>query len=133
MPKVMIEVDVPEGRSVSEAEAAVKRCFDDNWFASWWHTSDIHSCANGWGDDDAKILTDEEAAEVLRLAEKYHDANIGINWDVLSCWIDQVKKTNPVSCCICKEELDREDLELVDDGSGDRICIECMHPEGEES
>lgn len=28
--------------------------------------------------------TIEQAEEVLRLADKYHDACIGINWDVLS-------------------------------------------------
>ena len=33
-------------------------------------------------------LTNEQAWEVLKLAERYHDANIGINWDVLSCHAD---------------------------------------------
>lgn len=36
-----------------------------------------------------------------------------------------------LKCCICEEGFDRDDLEIVDDGSGDLICVECMHPEGE--
>lgn len=92
MPKVMIEVDIPSGRSVSEAEAAVKRAFDPDWVASWWHISDIHGQANGWDFDEAQEITDEEAREVLRLMDKYHDANNGICWDVIDGWIDHVKE-----------------------------------------
>ena len=29
--KAMIEVDIPAGRSISEAHAAVKRAFDEDW------------------------------------------------------------------------------------------------------
>lgn len=35
-------------------------------------------------------LTDEQAWEVLQAARRYHDANIGINWDVLSCHADML-------------------------------------------
>ena len=34
--------------------------------------------------------TREQATEVLEMADKYHDANIGINWDVLSVYLDQI-------------------------------------------
>ena len=92
MPKVTIEVDIPAGRSVSEAEAAVKRHFDPDWMASWWHISDIHDCADGWdGDPDEHELTDEEARNVLRLLDKYHDCENGICWDVIYNWIEEVK------------------------------------------
>ena len=47
-----------------------------------------------WCIEDVKSLddnlTDEQAREVLRLAEKYHDCNIGISWDVLSYYISEV-------------------------------------------
>ena len=50
-----------------------------------------------WGVDDVFNLDDtlsiEEAREVLRLAEKEHDANVGINWDVLDSWILHVKES----------------------------------------
>ena len=29
--------------------------------------------------------------EVLKLAKRYHDANVGINWDVLEHWADSVR------------------------------------------
>ena len=90
--KVTIEIDLPKGVTKAEAEGAVKRAFDPDWIASWWHISDVHSCANGFDDDDAHDLTDEEAQEVLRLMSKYHDCEVGINWDVIDSWIDHVKK-----------------------------------------
>ena len=90
----MIEVDIPQGRSISEAVGAVKQFFDPDWMASWWHISDIHIQANiaeGIDSDEADEITDEQAREVLRLMDKNHDANIGINWDVIDHWIDYVK------------------------------------------
>ena len=92
MPKITIVIEIPAGRSASEAEAAVKRHFDTDWMASWWHISDIHSQANVESDDSPLELSDEEAREVLRLMDKYHDCNIGICWDVIDGWIDHVKQ-----------------------------------------
>ena len=92
---MMIEVDIPVGKSVAEAESAVKRAFDPDWIASWWHISDVQDLDDGWEDEDEpadpEALTDEEAREVLRLADKYHDCEEGINWDVLRGWIYHVK------------------------------------------
>ena len=36
-------------------------------------------------------LTEEQASEVLQLMKRRHDASIGINWDTISCHIDEVK------------------------------------------
>ena len=48
-----------------------------------------------WSVDDVKSiaadLTDDECRQVLSLAEKYHDATVGINWDVLEVWVDKVR------------------------------------------
>ena len=45
--------------------------------------------ASIWGIDDVLILRPdlslEQAWDVLQQAENYHDANIGINWEVLNC------------------------------------------------
>lgn len=84
--KVTIEIEVPAGRSVSEAEAAVKRHFDQNWMAEWWHTDDVIEQAEN---HDAQ-LTEEEAREVLRLMDKYHDCNYGHTWDSMDHCIDLV-------------------------------------------
>ena len=126
--KAMIEIEIPEGRSIADAEYAVKRTFDPNWVSEWWHTDDVSNHAEDMGE----TLTEEECQDVLRMMMHKHDCNIGINWEVIAYWIDQVVDDRPsVHCCICEEEFDRKDLEIVDDGSGDLICDDCMHPEGE--
>ena len=84
--KAMIEVDIPAGRSISEAHLAVKRAFDADWMSIWWHSDDIIEQA----ENIEEQLTYEEAREVLRLADKNHDSNIGISWEVLEWWIDYV-------------------------------------------
>jgi hypothetical protein len=90
--KTMIEVDIPQGRSVAEAEMAVKMHFDPNWMASWWHIDDIIEQDNGSEEEPYTDLTEEEAREVLRLMDKYHDCEVGICWDVIDGWIDHVKQ-----------------------------------------
>ena len=86
MPKFMIEVDIPQGRSVAEAEMAVKMTFNPDWMAEWWHIDDVATQAESQGE----TLTEEECREVLRLMEKYHNCEVGINWDVIDNWIDHV-------------------------------------------
>ena len=48
-----------------------------------------------WNIDDVKgrapDLTDDECRQVLELVERKHDANIGVNWDVLDYWIAEVR------------------------------------------
>jgi hypothetical protein len=43
-----------------------------------WDTSDVQEVRPD--------LTDDQAWEVLCLAKAEHDANIGINWDILDYW-----------------------------------------------
>ena len=58
----------------------------------------MDSISIGWDIDDVREearrkgqeLTLDESRETLRLAKKNHDASIGINWEVLSIWIDFV-------------------------------------------
>jgi hypothetical protein len=84
--KVIIEVDIPAHGSKAEAEMAVKRHFDPDWVAEWWHIDDIIEQAENCGEQ----VTEDEAREVLRLMIKEHDCNIGINWDVIDAWVDHV-------------------------------------------
>lgn len=86
MTKFMIAVDIPNGRSVAEAEMAVQRAFDPDWVSEWWHIDDVAMQAESQGE----TLTEEECREVLRLMEKYHNCEVGINWDVIDNWIDHV-------------------------------------------
>jgi hypothetical protein len=89
--KMMIEVDIPQGRSVAEAEMAVKMTFNPDWVAEWWHIDDIIQQDDGAEDESHSDLTEDEAREVLRLMTKEHDCEVGINWDVIDAWIDHVK------------------------------------------
>ena len=86
MPKVMIEVDIPEGRSVAEAQDAVKQHFDPNWMAEWWHIDDVIEQAENSGEQ----LTEDEAREVLMWMNKWHDCNNGHTWDSMDRCIDNV-------------------------------------------
>ena len=88
MPKVTIEVDIPVGRSVAEAEMAVKRHFDLNWVSEWWHIDDVQAQAENMGE----VLTEQECRDVLAMVMRKHDCNIGINWDVIDYWIDETLK-----------------------------------------
>jgi hypothetical protein len=69
-----------------------------------WHIeTEGDSIDSGWCIEDIRVMeedhevpekermTDEECREVLRLADRHHDASIGINWDVLQIWYDEVK------------------------------------------
>jgi hypothetical protein len=84
--KVTIEIDLPKGITKAEAEGAIKRAFDPDWVAEWWHIDDIIEQAENCGEQ----VTEDEAREVLRLMIKEHDCNIGINWDVIDAWVDHV-------------------------------------------
>jgi hypothetical protein len=89
MPKVMIEVDIPDGWKIPQSED-VKRLVDPDWMASWWHIDDVKESFNSEEDHEELNLTDDEAREVLRLADKYHDCEQGINWEVLYSWAEDV-------------------------------------------
>ena len=82
--KVMIEVDIPDGWKIPQPED-VKRLVDPDWMSSWWHTDDVIEQA-----EPDNQLTIEEAREILRLMDKYHDCEVGLNWDVIDAWIDHV-------------------------------------------
>ena len=49
-----------------------------------------------WCVEDVKSLdenlTDDECRQVLQMALRNHDATIGVNWDVLQCHIDELKR-----------------------------------------
>ena len=49
-----------------------------NWINCRWHIDDVREVR--------PELTDEQCRTVLRTAKRRHDANIGINWDVLAMW-----------------------------------------------
>ena len=87
--KVVVEFDLPEGQAIPDPREIVMLTSPD-WIASWWHIDDVREYYAG--DGKYVELSDEECREVLRLAEKYHDCDVGICWDSLNVWQDQVFK-----------------------------------------
>jgi hypothetical protein len=79
--KVMIEIDLPDGQAIPRADD-IKRLTDPDWICDWWHIDDVQSLQED--------LTDDECREVLKTIEHGFDATVGINWDVISYYIDQV-------------------------------------------
>lgn len=53
----------------------------------FWHKEDVISQAKNLGYE----LTDEEANDIMYNIEQSFDANIGVNWDVISEHIRYVK------------------------------------------
>jgi hypothetical protein len=80
--RVTIDIDLPEGQQLPTA-TDILRLTSKDWIASWWHIEDVKGCV----DYD---LTDDQAREVLRIADKTHDAENGINWTVLQTIADQL-------------------------------------------
>lgn len=85
--KHIIEIELPDGQAVPSA-ADIVRLTDPDWIASWWHIDDVKE--QYLGDEEYSELTDEEAREVLRLADKYHDCENGLNWEVFDSWANHV-------------------------------------------
>lgn len=52
-----------------------------------WTTDDVFMKAQEMGID----ITEEQAEEVLEKMERYHDASIGISWDVIASYLSDLK------------------------------------------
>ena len=54
------------------------------------------NCTIVWMPEDVltldDTLTEEQVSEVLYMMEQKHDASLGITWDTISFWIDEVKE-----------------------------------------
>ena len=88
MPKITIEIDLPEGQAIPSAEDCA-RLTNPDWMSDWWSIWDVKEQYDG--DGEYSNITDDEARLVLRLAKKNFDSESGINWEVLDGWIDHVK------------------------------------------
>lgn len=97
--KVMIEIDLPEGQKIPTSED-ILRLTSPDWIASWWHIDDVLGQSHGWDDDAIPKVSEDEAREVLRRVEKYHDCTFGINWEVIDFYIDRVIEEREKVCQI---------------------------------
>ena len=101
MAKVMIEVEIPAGRSIAEAKQAVERHFSKDWLVEWWHVDDvIEQAENAHGEQ----LTYEEARWVLQMMDKYHDCSIGHSWDSMDSWIEKAVEQRAIEKAEYEEE-----------------------------
>ena len=56
-----------------------------------WTSQDIIDHANDGMDIDLSI---EDARKTLRLLERKHDSEVGINWHSITCAIEKITDTN---------------------------------------
>jgi ABC-type uncharacterized transport system ATPase subunit len=73
------------------AERALRKFGKDKIFETWT-VKDVMSCAK---DNDRKI-TKAKAREILREIDHHFDADIGINWDVISSYIFDTNPENDI-------------------------------------
>jgi hypothetical protein len=83
-----LEISPPEtleeAQELAKIKEAIQSCWKDKIAVSWC-AEDIIERAKEHGNK----ITEEEALEVLnRLLHKF-DANIGINWNVIDCWLGE--------------------------------------------
>lgn len=77
--KVTIEFDLPEGQEMPQVDDILTLTSPD-WHIEKWHISDVQQ--------DNEWVTDDQAREVLKWMYKYHDANVGINWDFIRAVVE---------------------------------------------
>jgi len=80
-----ITIEIPDDADEQAVIRAAERASSPDWIAAWWHIDDVKSLR-----DDDEQPSDEQCREVLRLMDKYHDADIGISWETLRYWLDEV-------------------------------------------
>jgi hypothetical protein len=82
-----------ERRNAMAALGYTKDFISGDMIMNIWTTDDVKSLVDE--DDEAdgtSPVTDEEAREVLRNVDRYHDANEGVNWEVLETHLDMVRR-----------------------------------------
>jgi hypothetical protein len=114
MPKIVLEFELPEGQEVPSVDD-VKRLTSPDWVADWWHTDDIRG--------EHEWLTEEQARECLGLISKYHDPNIGINWDMIRAVVND--NFERITYAFLVDDPSHEEypygVELSDDKDGNEI------------
>jgi len=64
---------------------------DKNTIRLVWSIDDIKGIDAEREDQTIEPLTDEECRKVLQEVERHHDAEVGVNWEVLEYWVDEVR------------------------------------------
>ena len=85
-----ITITAPEGANLRDAAHYAEMSVNPDFLLSVWHIDDVKESS----DHD---LTDAQCREVLRRVDRHHDANIGINWDVINFHADMVAEEEGVT------------------------------------
>lgn len=87
------ELTASEQQAAKKAYADLDDLIDGNAIASVWYIEDVKSLQEDEDEfTEEERITDDEARQVLKLADSEHDATVGINWDVLRAWLDYVRE-----------------------------------------
>lgn len=81
-------------RPFEDAQSVVTALLDGDTIASLWSIEDVFAVMFP-DEDGTRGHTDDEIAEareVLELADREHDATVGINWGVLEAHLDYVRE-----------------------------------------
>ena len=63
-------------------EYLLEKMVSKDWLSEWWYIDDVK--------DSVPNITDQQARDVLESLGRYHDANLGINWEVIQSTADQL-------------------------------------------
>jgi hypothetical protein len=80
-----ITIQIPDDADEHAVIRAAERASSPDWMSEWWHIDDVKSLR-----DDDEQPSDEQCREVLRLVDRYHDAEVGISYETLRYWLDEV-------------------------------------------
>jgi len=83
---------------IAELESKLAKQDSKDYIGHLWHIDDITQQIDEWNDDYAgeiadgekkkRVLSKEDAREILQAIDYGHDATIGINWEVIDVYID---------------------------------------------
>jgi hypothetical protein len=84
MKTMRVFIEVPEGVTKDAVQSVLDRAFSPDWISLHWHISDVQECVG----NDYSPMSDDDAREILRAIERRHDANHGVTWDTINCYVD---------------------------------------------
>ena len=76
----------------------IRQCLNRKVFIKMNHFNPERQIAIIWDVEDVQMLRpdldDYQAMTVLDAVQNEHDANIGVNWDLIQFWIDNIYPQN---------------------------------------
>lgn len=105
-----ITVQVPDHMTESEFREQLERLSSQDWLANWWSIADVKN--------ERPDLTDEQARDVLVNIERWHDSEVGINWQSIR-EIANMTYDTPEPCYYCGGNCEHDKENACDGYLGD--------------